>query len=709
MNRFERIKKAVSKMTIEDFFIRNRGGFFDTDEDILDKSYSKSELVYICISTTARAISQVPLMLGVVDRNGDWEEVPPGVTFWYDVLRRPNYLQDYYTFIESIISYLLLDGNVWIVQYPLQDVDPFSLWVLQKKHMSAIRDRASGQLIGWNYRPGPGVNLRLEMKDVAHVFFWNPYDPIMGLAPIDAGSMSIVTDYKAAKFNQVFFDQGASIGGVLSTEQGLTDRQIDRLKKEIENKYTGYDQAHRMLLLDGGLKFSQTSPSHKDMMFPEMRNLDKERILQIFGMKKAVISVTDDLNRATAWQQERSWWRSTNLPIMNMIADALNFTFFEAEGLEARFDTSTVEALQIDFADKVETATKLAELGFTANEINEKLELGFGVQPWRDYAWIENSKRPLGADAPAVEEEEPPELPPAQAPPQLPAPEEEPEEDETIDIGKLVELKPNFDERGEKIWKSLVDKVKPIEKTFKNKTRRMFFEWRKRAIDWLYSQAEKSAVKDEQRPFIMTRPVTDIDEMAVEPMEELKAAADLLWEESMMAGLETIGLEIGEALDIDLLSLPEARDFLQMKRLKIGGLEETQSRLLKKELIEGMQNNETLEQIAARFRGKFGTAANRATTIARTETFGALNFGRKETIRKTKYMTVQWFTSKDEKVRRKPYNHSAMHGRSKTVNEKWRVEGSLVPIRFPADPMGEPGNIINCRCIEMVVLESFNP
>ena len=109
-----------------------------------------------------------------------------------------------------------------------------------------------------------------------------------------------------------------------------------------------------------------------------------------------------------------------------------------------------------------------------------------------------------------------------------------------------------------------------------------------------------------------------------------------------------------------------------------------------------------MEKLAARTRLAFTQAKNRAATIARTEVFGSLNFGRNTTIKETKYKKVQWFTAMDEKVRN---SHAGMHGMVKGVYDAWMLPGG--PVQFPADPGGPAGEVINCRCIEMVVLNSL--
>ncbi|MHA2344221.1 MAG: hypothetical protein ACXADW_20335, partial [Candidatus Hodarchaeales archaeon] len=63
MNRFDLIKQTVNKSIWENYFIRNKPLPWMDVKELFEMPYSKSDLVYICISTTARAISQVPLIV----------------------------------------------------------------------------------------------------------------------------------------------------------------------------------------------------------------------------------------------------------------------------------------------------------------------------------------------------------------------------------------------------------------------------------------------------------------------------------------------------------------------------------------------------------------------------------------------------------------------------------------------------------------------
>ena len=114
MNRLMKLKEAFVKSSWDDVFLRNRDLPEMTGDKVMDKPYEKSELVYVCISTTARAISQVPLQVMRKNSDGVWEPVESDDP-WQLSLTRPNPRMDIYSFVESIVSYLMLDGNSYII------------------------------------------------------------------------------------------------------------------------------------------------------------------------------------------------------------------------------------------------------------------------------------------------------------------------------------------------------------------------------------------------------------------------------------------------------------------------------------------------------------------------------------------------------------------------------------------------------------------
>jgi len=86
-----------------------------------------------------------------------------------------------------------------------------------------------------------------------------------------------------------------------------------------------------------------------------------------------------------------------------------------------------------------------------------------------------------------------------------------------------------------------------------------------------------------------------------------------------------------------------------------------------------------------------GTAASRATTIARTETIGAMNQGEFMSAQESGVVqTKSWLTQGDERVRD---SHAEIDGEEVDLGDTFSNG-----LRFPGDPDGLPEEIINCRC-----------
>ncbi|ROT27228.1 hypothetical protein EF879_23545 [Micromonospora sp. HM5-17] len=100
--------------------------------------------------------------------------------------------------------------------------------------------------------------------------------------------------------------------------------------------------------------------------------------------------------------------------------------------------------------------------------------------------------------------------------------------------------------------------------------------------------------------------------------------------------------------------------------------------------------------------------ADRAVTIARTETVGAYNAG---TL--TAWLTAEqalgerldkvWVATHDERTRD---DHRDADGQRVALDGVFMVGG--VPMRFPGDPAAPPGQVVNCRCT-MIEVEADEP
>jgi len=95
---------------------------------------------------------------------------------------------------------------------------------------------------------------------------------------------------------------------------------------------------------------------------------------------------------------------------------------------------------------------------------------------------------------------------------------------------------------------------------------------------------------------------------------------------------------------------------------------------------------------------------NRATVVARTETIGALNAGRTDSFAAiadalpADEFQQQWLATLDTRVRP---THRRADGQRIAVGDRFQV--GQASLRFPGDPLGPPGEVIQCRCTTILV------
>jgi len=120
---------------------------------------------------------------------------------------------------------------------------------------------------------------------------------------------------------------------------------------------------------------------------------------------------------------------------------------------------------------------------------------------------------------------------------------------------------------------------------------------------------------------------------------------------------------------------------------------------LRASLAKGQAQGESHEQHVRRIMRVFAARQFEAERIARTEVVSAYNFASVESYKQAEIEELEWLTAKDERVR--PEHHDA-DGQRVAVGQRFLVGGEY--LEHPGDPVGSPGNIINCRCVTVPVV-----
>jgi len=127
-----------------------------------------------------------------------------------------------------------------------------------------------------------------------------------------------------------------------------------------------------------------------------------------------------------------------------------------------------------------------------------------------------------------------------------------------------------------------------------------------------------------------------------------------------------------------------------------------------KQIIEqGVREGASIDRISNLLDsvGKEEVGPKRARTIARTEVVSASNYGSLEGAKATsKKLEKEYLATRDGRTRAgitSIYDHLSPDGQRVELEGFFEVSGEQ--LKYPGDPAGSPGNIINCRCTQTYV------
>jgi len=342
-------------------------------------AYSQVVWVYACVSTISTAIAGTPLKV--------YRQTAKSIEEISDcrlarLLSAANPHISSYDLWEATASYLELSGNCyWEIERDDEGA-PISIYPMRPDHVKVVPDREEF-VRGYIYEVN-GRSVSLGADEVIHFKYFNPASEYYGLGPIAAIRNSIIVDQYSVAYNKAFFKNGAHPGGVLETESSLGEEAFNRLRKQWEEGHKGASRAHRVAVLEDGLKYKPVGLSPRDMEFLKQRKFCREEICAAFKVPPALVGVFEYANYANAEHQNRAFWQKTIIPKLRKLEEKLNATLVplllaeleprpEAESGArwfVRFDTAAIDALQENEDIKSQVQERLVRAGImTINEV----------------------------------------------------------------------------------------------------------------------------------------------------------------------------------------------------------------------------------------------------------------------------------------------------------------------------------------------------
>lgn len=325
------------------------------------------------------------------------------------LLRRPNKFKTRTDFFNDAIGSLLLSGAVFTQKVITNDwaaklkgkaggKKPTELWIMRPDWIAPIPDKKDF-ISGYQLTGGAiaqNGNLVFPADEVIYQYYADPLIPYLAISPISSATRSIAAEEGAHTWNSALLNNYAQPSGVLQTENTLMPQDREQLREEITEAYSGANM-YTPLVLWGGLKWQQISMSHADIQFTEQREITKHEICAVLQVPGILVNAVPDPNYSSAAVARLEFMENRIIPLCAWFAETFNRDLapYWGDDIEVRYDVSKVPAMRKALMDKVTAFVQLTKNGYSINDVNDKLDMGFDKKPWGDVWWAPTGVMPV--------------------------------------------------------------------------------------------------------------------------------------------------------------------------------------------------------------------------------------------------------------------------------------------------------------------------
>lgn len=656
------------------------------------EAYGKNELVYACITELATSVPEAPLRV-YRDTDSGWEELPDHPL--RQLIQRPNPVLSEYELWELTIVHLYLAGNAYWEIVRTRDGRPRELWPLRPDRVRIIPDQ--DPRIHHTYAYAVDGKLYPLGTDVVHFKLPNPLDEYFGQPPLRAAVRAVAVDNEATDYVKSLLQNDAMPPVVVTTEQRLDEETVNRLRSRWRDRFGG-DKRGSPAFLQKGMDVKVLGLNLRDLEFPDLRSISETRICAVFGVPPILVGAKTGMDRSTYSNYEearRSFWEETISPLLRRLADRINHKllpmFGDADGIEARFDTSEVSALQESVNERWARITEAVKAGWLSID-EARTEAGFDPVPGGRVLLRPTSMTAIPLDEPATGGDQ--------------------EQQQPNDLAGQGEA-----ETGEKqkCPTRLLKSRKDIAASRHQLADRYEHRWR----EWAKEEFEQQA-RDVLRAF--SRATKEHRQKALSDEELLEfltllSTAGITWRARIRDSVFDLALEhlsaaakdAGAELDVAFaLDNEFAQRFVEQYTFPFAeALTQASQDRIREIILAGQRDGLTVAEMRDRLLEEFDDWSEaRAERVARTETIRATNAGAVMAYQQVGVEMVEWLPAGDacpycSALRGKRW---ATGGELFKLGDEWLPDGVERPYRVNYEPIRHPPLHPNCRCTIVPVI-----
>ncbi len=278
-----------------------------------EQTAMQSAAVYACVRILSEAIASLPIHVYRYRLDGGKERIPQH-PLYYLLHNEPNPEMTSFVFRETLMSHLLLWGNAYAQIVRNGRGQPIALYPLLPNRMEVSRTKTGDMVYTYHLDPDErdlypnGKNITLRKDEVLHIPGLG-FDGLIGYSPIAMAKNAIGMSLATEEYGASFFANGANPGGVLEHPGVIKD--IQRVKDSWNSAYQGTGNAHKIAVLEEGMKFQAIGIPPEQAQFLETRKFQINEIARIFRVPPHMVGDLEKSSFSNIEQQSLEFVKYT--------------------------------------------------------------------------------------------------------------------------------------------------------------------------------------------------------------------------------------------------------------------------------------------------------------------------------------------------------------------------------------------------------------
>ena len=278
-----------------------------------ERTAMQTTAVYACVRILAEAVASLPLHVYEYQDDGG-KKLVHDHPLYYLLHDEPNPEMTSFVFRETLMSHLLIWGNAYaqIIRDGAGRV--LGLYPLLPDKMDVQRDDKGN--IYYVYSRNSDENpmfkeygdIRLKAEEVLHIPGLG-FDGLIGYSPIAMAKNAVGMTLACEEYGASFFANGANPGGVLEHPGVLKDPS--KVRESWNSVYRGVSNAHKIAVLEEGMKYQQIGIPPEEAQFLETRKFQINEIARLYRIPPHMVGDLDKSSFSNIEQQSLEFVKYT--------------------------------------------------------------------------------------------------------------------------------------------------------------------------------------------------------------------------------------------------------------------------------------------------------------------------------------------------------------------------------------------------------------